>query len=265
MEDNNTSGNSEYLTRPEHKLVDLRENLLAMGIKPSDKILVHSSLKAIGPIEGGADGLISLLTSVLDKGALQMPAHTWQQVGKETMRFLHETMPTCVGVLSERFRLSSGVIRSAHPTHSNSGWGVGIRDMLAGQEKFDTPCAPESTYGRLGEEGYKIFLLGVDFGRNTAVHGLEEKAEVPGRLTEDRQALEVEFADGTVVSSPQHRHMGVGSDRYVRVQPMLEEAGILRRGLLGYAQVLYMDAAPMFDRVVDLLRRDPSFFTRDEV
>lgn len=251
------------MTQPTQSLSSLRNDLVAMGLKPADRILVHSSLRAVGPIEDGAEGLIRLLTDVLDQGALIMPAHTWETINAKNPRFYHATSPSCVGVLSEVYRTTPGVIRSAHPTHSNSGWGKGVEAMLRDQEKLNTPCGLSSTYGRLGEEGYKIVLVGVDFARNTAVHGLEERALVPGRLTEQAEPLEVAFADGTVVPSPQFRHTGPGSDRYPRIQPYLFERGLLHRAKLGQADVLWMDAAPMFDAVVDVLKKDPEYFTRE--
>ena len=37
---------------------ELKAQILAMGILPTDTVLVHSSLRAIGPTENGADGII---------------------------------------------------------------------------------------------------------------------------------------------------------------------------------------------------------------
>lgn len=244
-------------------LADLKRDLDQIGIKASDKILIHTSLRSIGKIEGGANGLIDLLTSQVSQGTLVVPTHTWQDINAKNPRFIQDKTPVCIGTLPEVFRKSPGVIRSAHPTHSNAAWGKNAKELMAGQEKFDTPCAPESTYGRLGEEDFKILLLGVDFGRNTAIHGLEEQAKVPGRLTVEREALEVELSDGTVVPSPQHRHTGPGSDNYVRIQDELHEQGILQYAKLGRAKVMHMRAKELFPYVVNKLILDPEYFVRE--
>ena len=160
----------EYITKKQ-----IRHDLLSMGFKASDRILIHSSLRAIGPIEGGAEGLIDVLLDYFSQGTVLMPAHTWDYVNAKHPKFYHATSPSCVGTLSEVFRNTPGTIRSAHPTHSNSGWGRGVKDLLADQERFDTPCAPQSTYGCLAEEGFKIVLIGVDFTRNTTIHGLKSE------------------------------------------------------------------------------------------
>ena len=36
----------------------IHESLEKMSIQPTDTILIHTSMKAIGEVEGGADGLI---------------------------------------------------------------------------------------------------------------------------------------------------------------------------------------------------------------
>ena len=33
---------------------DLKEQLRQMGLKPTDTVLIHSSMKAVGEVEGGA-------------------------------------------------------------------------------------------------------------------------------------------------------------------------------------------------------------------
>lgn len=35
---------------------ELKEQIRAMGITPEDTVLVHSSLRSVGPVENGADG-----------------------------------------------------------------------------------------------------------------------------------------------------------------------------------------------------------------
>ena len=44
---------------------ELKAQIRAMGILPTDTVLVHSSLRAIGPVENGADGIIDAFREVL--------------------------------------------------------------------------------------------------------------------------------------------------------------------------------------------------------
>lgn len=48
-----------------------------LGILPGDIVLVHSSLSALGFVEGGAQTVIdTLLSAVGPQGTLLMPAHS---------------------------------------------------------------------------------------------------------------------------------------------------------------------------------------------
>lgn len=43
---------------------DLRADLMALGIEPSDGVFVHASLRALGPVVGGARVVVSALLDV---------------------------------------------------------------------------------------------------------------------------------------------------------------------------------------------------------
>ena len=102
---------------------DLMTGLAALNIDPRGTLLVHSSMKAIGPVEGGADTVLDALSEYMKDGLLVLPTHTWRSVAGEHNVFdvLHE--PCCVGILPELFRQRPGVIRSLHPTHSVAALG----------------------------------------------------------------------------------------------------------------------------------------------
>ena len=51
----------------------LKQQLKEIGIRPTDNLLVHSSMKSLGPVEGGADTLIDALMESVPKGLLMMP------------------------------------------------------------------------------------------------------------------------------------------------------------------------------------------------
>ena len=41
-----------------HTKFDLQHQLRAMGILPTDTVLIHTSMRAMGLVEGGADGVL---------------------------------------------------------------------------------------------------------------------------------------------------------------------------------------------------------------
>ena len=167
-----------------------------MGIDPRGTLQVHSSMKAIGEVEGGADTVLDALMEYMKDGLLLMPAHTWKQIGPDYPVFDAAKEPSCVGLLSNMFMKRPGVIRSLHPTHSMSAFGKEAEEYVRGEEKFDTPCPREGCWGRLFDRRAQVILIGCGLNRYTFVHSVEEWLDVPGRLTEEKDVYTVVAPDG---------------------------------------------------------------------
>ena len=185
---------------------ELQKQLEAMGILPTDTLLVHSSMKAIGEVEGGADTVLDALMDYMHKGLLILPTHTWQQINAEYNVFdvLHE--PSCVGILTNIFRQRPGVIRSWHPTHSVAAYGKDAADYTRGEEQFDTPCPRAGCYGKLYDRKAKILFLGCRLNRNTTIHGVEEWNKIPNRLATVPQLLWIKTPQGDMIRRPMYGH-----------------------------------------------------------
>lgn len=55
---------------------ELKLQLQRMNIQKDDTILIHTSMKAIGPVENGADGVIDAFCEYLEDGLFLVPTHT---------------------------------------------------------------------------------------------------------------------------------------------------------------------------------------------
>lgn len=104
---------------------DLKHDLVAMGLTGNETILIHSSMKSIGPVEGGADTVLDAWMEFFAEGLLLLPTHTWRFINEENRVFDVRRSPCCVGILPELFRQRPGVVRSLHPTHSMAAYGKG--------------------------------------------------------------------------------------------------------------------------------------------
>ena len=133
----------------EYTKEQLLQQLREMGIRPADNLLVHSSMKSLGAVQGGADTVLDALQEAVPEGLLILPTHTWKQMSADYNYFNPETEPVCVGILPELFRKRPGVVRSLHPTHSIAVCGPGAEDYIKGEEDCATPCPPEGCWGRL--------------------------------------------------------------------------------------------------------------------
>ena len=84
---------------------DLKHDLAAMGLTGNETILIHSSMKSIGPVEGGADTVLDAWMEFFAEGLLLLPTHTWRFINEENRVFDVRHSPCCVGILPELFRM----------------------------------------------------------------------------------------------------------------------------------------------------------------
>ncbi|PHV71704.1 AAC(3) family N-acetyltransferase [Sporanaerobium hydrogeniformans] len=244
---------------------DLIGYLKKLNIDPKGTLLVHSSMKSIGEVEGGADTVLDALMEYMKEGLLVLPTHTWAYINKENPRFYLEDSPSCVGILPELFRKRPGVVRAKHPTHSVAAIGKEAESFIADYEKCDTPCSKESPWGKLLEREATIMLLGVDLTRNTFIHGVEEWADIPGRLTDEPEPLVVVLKDGTEIDVPSRRHCGLRwSLHFWKVDKFFQERHVMKMGHFGDAEVRCCEAKPMTELLFQMLAINPDLFSDNE-
>ncbi|MEK3795845.1 AAC(3) family N-acetyltransferase [Paenibacillus sp. FSL R7-0204] len=248
-----------------HTRTSLMKQLERMGINPQGTLLVHSSFKSIGEVEGGADTVLDVLSEYMKEGLLVLPTHTWSYIDGQNPRFSVLESPVCVGILPELFRKRPNVIRSWHPTHSVAALGRDAAVFTAGDERWDTPCARGSVYGKLLDRGAEIMLLGVDLRRNTFIHGIEEWVDIPGRMTDGHEALYTVTPAGEEIAVPSRRHCGLSwSQHFWKVESVLEDGGAMRRGSFGDAAVLLCGTVETTRILSGMLRENPDLFSDNE-
>lgn len=225
----------------------LMEQIRDMGILPSDTVLIHTSLRAVGPVESGADGLIDAFLACLTEGLFLVPTHTWANVNREQPVYDVSATVPCIGALPRAAALRSDGIRSLHPTHSIWAAGRGAADFLRGEETAPTPAPPGYAWSRLADLGAKILLIGVGHDKNTFIHSLDEAADLPDRLHPEPYEVTICGPGGQVFRHPFTGHFCSRSPdvsrQYVNFEKPLVELGAQKRGRLGNADVRIVDAA----------------------
>ena len=254
----------------EYTKEQLLQQLRDMGIQSTDNLLVHSSMKSLGPVQGGADTVLDALMEAVPEGLLILPTHTWQQMGAKYSFFDPETEPVCVGILPELFRKRRGVVRSLHPTHSVAVYGNGAEEYIKGEENCTTPCPPEGCWGRLKDINAKILLLGVTHTRNTYIHSIEESFNIPERFTDKPTRFQVKMADGSVKNVDMYRHYNRInphiSEDYDKMKSGYEKAGAAKTVRLGDAECILCEAAKLYEVTGRILTKEPNcFIERDTI
>lgn len=248
-----------------HTKASLLEQMKQLGIDGSGTLLIHSSLKNIGGIEGGADTVLDAFTEYMKEGLLVLPTHTWSYINADQPKFYVEESPSCIGILPELFRQRPDVIRSWHPTHSVAALGRDAAEFTKDDHLFDTPCARGSAWGKMLDLKGTIMLVGVDLRRNTFIHGIEEWVDIPGRLTDGHEELYTVLPDGSEVLVPSRRHCGLSwSEHFWKVDDILVEKGAMYKGMLGDAEVRICDAELLTNVLTDMLQDNPDLFSDNE-
>ena len=197
---------------------DLIYDLEKLGVQRTGTLMVHLSYKAIGDVEGRGDAVLDALSEYMQPGLLVLQGHTWDNVGDRNpvMDVLHT--PTCVGMLTEMFRKRPGVFRSLHPTHSLLALGTEAEEFISGEEKMNTPCGEKGAYYKLWQQNAQILLIGVNFTRNTYIHGIEEWDGAEGSISEKKTDLYVINEQGQRIYTPQYRHcVRIGSETFSKL------------------------------------------------
>lgn len=230
---------------------NLIEDLKKMGLKESDSLMVHSSMKSIGPVEGGADTVVDALMEYLSGGLLMMPTHTWAQMSAEYNVFDPENEPGCVGIIPNIFFKRPGVVRSLHPTHSIAAYGTGAAAYVRGEENCTTPCTPGGCWERLKSINSKILLVGVNHVKNTYIHAVEEVLGVPERFTDEPVLFKIKMPDSTYKEVQMYRHYNVHtahiSESFQKLARAYEENKAARNVRFGDADCILCDADGIFE------------------
>ena len=229
----------------------LKSDLQTMGLEPSDTIMVHSSMKSIGEVDGGADTVIDAFMEYFSEGLFMTPTHTWAQMSEEYNLFDPESEPACVGIIPNIFMKRTGVLRSLHPTHSVAAYGRNAAEYIRGEELCTTPCTPGGCWNRLYEENARILLLGVTHIRNTYIHAVEEMLNVPERLTENPTLFQVKMPDESLKEASMYRHYnpkieGI-SNTYDKLRDAFVWHGAAKDVKFGDADCILCDAKGIYD------------------
>jgi aminoglycoside 3-N-acetyltransferase len=173
-------------------LEGLVTDLRALGVKRGQDLLVHSSLRRIGPVAGGAETVLAALREAAGPAAtIVVPTHTTENSGSSFAfhvatgglspagldryragmpGFDPATTPSSgMGALAEYVRTLPGSMRSGHPQTSFAALGAGAYDCTR-DHRLDCHLGESSPLGWLYRRNASVLLLGVGYEACSAFH-----------------------------------------------------------------------------------------------
>lgn len=247
----------------------LREDLVRLGLSREGALLVHSSLSALGWVNGGAVAVIrALLAAIGPHARLVMPAllgdcsdpAVWQHppVPKEWWQTICDTMPVFdplttprhgLGRIAELFHTWPGARRSVHPAFSFSALGP-LAEFITADHSFDFGLGENSPLGRLYEGAAWVLLLGAGYDSNTCFHLAEYRIPHSKIVEEGAPAIE----DGRHVWMTR-REVVLNSDVFAKLGEAFEHTDLVRTGLVGSATARLFPIREAVDFAVKWLGR----------
>jgi aminoglycoside N3'-acetyltransferase len=223
-----------------------------LGVQEGAVLVVHTSFRAVRPVEGGPLGLIEALRQALGPdGTLAMPAWT----GDDSAPFDPATTQAAedLGIVADTFWRQPGVVRSSHV---NAFAAIGPRAAEINHDAFPLPPhVPESPIGRIYDLDGKVLLLGVGHEANTTLHLAELIANVPYRIPRSV----------TVFENGQPKQIEYGENDHCcqlfnLADEWLRERRLQSEGLVGHGHARLMRSRDVVAVALEHLSRDPLVF-----
>lgn len=231
---------------------DVSAQLRDLGVRHGGVLLVHTSFRAVRPIAGGPEGLISALRDALGpEGTLVMPS--WSGLDDEP--FDPRTTPSAddLGVVAQTFWRLPGVRRSDH-FHAFAAVGPQAEAITADPLPLP-PHIPASPVGRVHDLNGQVLLLGVGHSENTTLHLAELIAQVPYRT--ESYCTVIENGRPVQVRYGENNHCCA---RFALADEWLRNVGRQAEGKVGQAQARLADARDIVALAVERLVADPLLF-----
>jgi aminoglycoside 3-N-acetyltransferase len=241
---------------------DLEQHFRDAGLQEDDALILHSSLKSIGFVEGGAKTVVDALLDVIGpRGHLLVPTFTYSMPIWKLPPFDVHHSTSRVGAITEAVRHRPDAVRSFHPTHSVAVIGPD-REAIVRNHLHATPLGRDCPFDRMRRYRAKILMLGTRQDTNSSLHLCEVLADLPYLTVAFSEGQDFEFAwflneNGQVEFTPIYEVPGCSRGFRVVEEP-LRRARVLRDVMIGHAPSQLLDLESLVEATRELLARHPT-------
>jgi aminoglycoside 3-N-acetyltransferase len=169
----------------------LQRDLHQLGIRPGDLLMVHGSLRAVGPILGGVNVLIqALFDAIGPHGTLAAYVDFepfWEEEDcidrhPEVPVFDKRTAPAARdhGILHEALRTWPGALRSDHPDAGVLAIGP-LAEEITATHPFQYGYGPGSPFEKIHQLDGHVAMIGAPLDTITMLHYAEHLADIPNK------------------------------------------------------------------------------------
>lgn len=241
-------------------LEQLVEGFRKLGVKVGDTLLVHSSYKSLGEVDGGPSTVIRALEATVgtDKdGTLIMPTFNFD-FNKGQPWDVRAT-PSKMGVLTELVRQDPRAKRVFHPFYSFAILGKHAEQL--GSLRYKSAYERNSVFGKLRDLDGKIMVIGLSYNNSmTFFHHIEQMEGVDYRFLKQFTGQVTDENGSTYTDTFEMLVRDIDKGVMTMVDPMgalMEEAGVIKSARIGDANVKLMKANEVYAFTAREMKRDP--------
>ena len=233
-------------------------NFQKLGLANGDVLLVHSSYKSFGGVEGGPQTVIDALRSILtEEGTLIVPTFNYDFCDGKP--FDVQKTPSKMGIISELVRTNSISKRTFDPVFSFAILGK-HRDYLA-DLKNEHSFGPNSIFAKLRELNAKIMIIGLTYNQSmTFFHHIEEIQGCDYRYFKEFKGIITNYddvkQDGKIILFVRDIERGV-QNAVDKMGSIMELEGIVKNTIIGESEIKIMNVNDVYKRTVEEMEKNP--------
>lgn len=229
-----------------------------IGLTTGDVVLIHSSFKSFGGVEGGPQTVIDALILVIgNEGTLIVPRFNFDFSTYGTPWDVRNT-PSHMGIISEFVRKDPRSRKVFHPIYPFSIIGKHADELV--KHRYKGGYSKDSIFNQLRVLDAKIIQIDKDYKSTTIIHHVEEMMEVDYKYHKD--------FTGYVIDENGKKYKDTFS-LYVRdwekgfvtdvlpIGKILEDEGVMKIDKIGNATVWHMKAEDVYQCTVNAIKKNP--------
>jgi aminoglycoside N3'-acetyltransferase len=221
-------------------------------VKSGVVLLVHTSFRAVGVVQGGPQGLIQALRDAVGpQGTLVMPS--WTGDDREPFNPATTRASADLGIVADMFWRQPDAARS---DHCFAFAAAGPHAAFVTSDPLPLPPhIPESPVGRVHESDGQVLLLGVGHDANTTLHLAELLAGVPYAVPKHCTVLR-----GGLPTRLDYRENDHCCARFCLADEWLRSRGLQSEGRVGQAHARLARSRDIVDVALEHLKVDRLLF-----
>ncbi|NOY98839.1 MAG: AAC(3) family N-acetyltransferase [Chloroflexi bacterium] len=228
------------------------------SVQKGDTIMVHTSYKSLGGVEGGVDTVIDVMLELVGPdGTVLFPNFNFQS-WTETHYFDVLETPSRMGAITEIARLRPDALRTPHPIYSFAVLGRRKEEFAASDDV--EAYGPNSAFARFHKTDGTIVSIGLDFNSTFSMHHyIEYNVGCDYRRVKEFSGIYVGYDRQPQIKT---YSMFVRKNKYVKtyiVPGMTEllEQGVIHEVQVGAAKVHFASAQDFYDNMAVIIREHP--------